>query len=155
MRTTGAAVCEHQLHHGARRVHAARSRRYDEKHNEANGEENRDGENNNHSWNSGVEGPTDDPGIRALRERQKRNLLTTLLLSQGVPMISHGDEVARTQLGNNKPYCRTTSSPGQLGSQPGAADAPRFTAKLVHFRLCQPTLHRASTSRDATFAAAT
>src|SRR4051795_908641 len=79
---------------------------YDTKHNEANGEDNRDGENNNLSWNCGVEGPTDDPEIRALRERQKRNFLATMLLSQGVPMISHGDEIGRTQQGNNNAYCQ-------------------------------------------------
>ena len=74
---------------------------YNEKHNEANGEGNRDGESHNRSWNCGVEGPTDDPAINALRARQQRNFLTTLLLSQGVPMISHGDELGRTQNGNN------------------------------------------------------
>src|SRR5438132_10858808 len=79
---------------------------YNEKHNEANLEENRDGENNNLSWNCGAEGPTDDAGVKVLRERQKRNLLATLLLSQGVPMISHGDEVGRTQRGNNSAYCQ-------------------------------------------------
>jgi glycogen operon protein len=79
---------------------------YERKHNEANGEENRDGENHNLSRNYGVEGPTDDPEIRAVRERQKRNFLTTLLLSQGVPMISGGDEMGRTQGGNNNAYCQ-------------------------------------------------
>ncbi len=79
---------------------------YNEKHNEANLEENRDGENNNLSWNCGVEGPTSDPAIRALRARQTRNFLATLLLSQGVPMISHGDELGRTQRGNNNVYCQ-------------------------------------------------
>jgi len=79
---------------------------YDEKHNEANGEENRDGESNNRSWNCGVEGPTDDPQILALRARQVRNLLATLLLSQGVPMLLGGDELGRTQHGNNNAYCQ-------------------------------------------------
>jgi isoamylase len=79
---------------------------YDEKHNEANGEDNRDGESHNLSWNCGVEGPTDAPAVLALRARQMRNLLATLLLSQGVPMISMGDEVARTQRGNNNAYCQ-------------------------------------------------
>ncbi|MBL7257720.1 glycogen debranching protein GlgX [Paractinoplanes lichenicola] len=79
---------------------------YNEKHNDANGEGNRDGESHNRSWNAGVEGPTDDPDIVALRERQKRNFLATLLLSQGVPMISHGDELGRTQGGNNNVYCQ-------------------------------------------------
>jgi len=79
---------------------------YNEKHNEANLEENRDGHNHNLSWNCGVEGPTDDPAIRALRARQKRNLLGTLLLSQGVPMLLAGDELGRTQRGNNNAYCQ-------------------------------------------------
>jgi glycogen operon protein len=79
---------------------------YNEKHNEANGEENRDGENHNNSWNCGVEGPTDDPEIRALRARQQRNLIATLLFSQGVPMICAGDEIGRTQHGNNNAYCQ-------------------------------------------------
>ncbi|HEY2388041.1 MAG TPA: glycogen debranching protein GlgX [Candidatus Binatia bacterium] len=79
---------------------------YNEKHNEANLEGNRDGDDNNLSWNCGVEGPTDDPDVRALRARQKRNLLATLLLSQGVPMIRGGDELGHTQLGNNNAYCQ-------------------------------------------------
>ncbi len=79
---------------------------YNEKHNEANGEDNNDGESHNRSWNCGVEGPTDDPEINALRSRQERNLLATLLLSQGVPMICHGDELGRTQGGNNNGYCQ-------------------------------------------------
>jgi isoamylase len=79
---------------------------YNEKHNEANGEKNHDGDNNNHSWNHGVEGPTDDPEINALRERQRRNFLTTLFISQGVPMLLGGDEFARTQNGNNNAYCQ-------------------------------------------------
>ena len=79
---------------------------YSEKHNEANGEDNKDGESHNRSWNCGVEGPTDDPAVRTLRARQQRNLLTTLLLSQGVPMIAHGDELGRTQDGNNNAFCQ-------------------------------------------------
>jgi glycogen operon protein len=79
---------------------------YNEKHNEANGEDNNDGESHNRSWNSGVEGPTDDPEILALRSRQQRNFLATLMLSQGVPMISHGDELGRTQGGNNNGFCQ-------------------------------------------------
>jgi glycogen operon protein len=79
---------------------------YDHKHNEANGEDNRDGSDDNRSWNCGVEGPTDDPAILALRARQKRNFLTTLLLSQGVPMLVAGDEMGRTQQGNNNAYCQ-------------------------------------------------
>ena len=83
---------------------------YNEKHNEANGEDNRDGESNNRSWNCGAEGPTEDPAVNALRARQQRNFLTTLLLSQGVPMISHGDELGRTQRGNNNVYCQDNES---------------------------------------------
>jgi isoamylase len=79
---------------------------YNEKHNEANGEDNNDGESHNRSWNCGAEGPTDDPEINALRAQQQRNFLTTLLLSQGVPMICHGDELGRTQGGNNNGYCQ-------------------------------------------------
>lgn len=79
---------------------------YNEKHNEANGEENRDGCSNNDSWNCGVEGPTDDPAIRSLRLRQKKNIIATLLLSQGVPMILGGDELGHTQQGNNNTYCQ-------------------------------------------------
>ena len=79
---------------------------YNEKHNDANGEDNRDGESHNRSWNCGVEGPTDDTEVSALRARQQRNFLTTLLLSQGVPMIAHGDELGRTQQGNNNVYCQ-------------------------------------------------
>jgi len=79
---------------------------YNEKHNEANGEENRDGHNDNFSWNWGAEGPTDDPAIHALRQRQKRNLLATLLLSLGTPMLLAGDELGRSQRGNNNAYCQ-------------------------------------------------
>jgi glycogen operon protein len=79
---------------------------YDEKHNEANGEDNRDGHEPNFSWNCGAEGPTDDPAILALRDRQKRNLLATLILSLGVPMLLAGDECGRTQRGNNNAYCQ-------------------------------------------------
>ncbi|MFO7962682.1 MAG: glycogen debranching protein GlgX [Desulfobacterales bacterium] len=79
---------------------------YNEKHNEANGEENRDGESHNRSWNCGEEGPTDNPDVRQLRDRQKRNFLSTLFLSQGVPMLLGGDEFGRTQNGNNNAYCQ-------------------------------------------------
>jgi glycogen operon protein len=79
---------------------------YNDKHNEANGEQNRDGANDNNSWNCGAEGPTDDPAILALRERQKRNFIATLLLSTGVPMLSGGDELSHTQNGNNNCYCQ-------------------------------------------------
>jgi glycogen operon protein len=79
---------------------------YHDKHNEANGEGNRDGESHNRSWNCGVEGETDDPGVNALRSRQMRNFIATLMLSQGVPMLAHGDEFGRTQGGNNNAYCQ-------------------------------------------------
>ncbi|MFI6079535.1 glycogen debranching protein GlgX [Streptomyces sp. NPDC051217] len=79
---------------------------YNDKHNEANGEGNRDGESHNRSWNCGVEGETDDPEVRELRDRQVRNFIATLMLSQGVPMLSHGDEFGRTQGGNNNAYCQ-------------------------------------------------
>jgi isoamylase len=79
---------------------------YNEKHNEANGEDNKDGSSDNNSWNCGVEGPTDDPAINALRQRQIRNVLATLLLAQGTPMLLAGDEFARTQNGNNNAYCQ-------------------------------------------------
>src|SRR5207302_859285 len=79
---------------------------YNQKHNEANGEDNRDGANDNHSWNHGAEGPTEDPAILDLREREKRNFMTTLLFSQGVPMICGGDEICRTQNGNNNAYAQ-------------------------------------------------
>jgi isoamylase len=116
---------------------------YNEKHNEDNLEGNRDGENNNLSWNGGVEGPTDDPAVRSTRSRQMRNFLATLLLSQGVPMISHGDEVGRTQRGNNNAYCQDS----ELTWIDWNLDAEKrallqFTAKLVRFRLTQPTLRR-------------
>ena len=82
---------------------------YNEKRNEANGEDNNDGESHNRSWNCGAEGPTDDARVNELRGRQQRNFLTTLLLSQGVPMICHGDELGRTQSGNNNGYCQDNS----------------------------------------------
>jgi isoamylase len=116
---------------------------YNEKHNEANLEENRDGENNNLSWNCGAEGPTEDPGVKTLRERQKRNFLATLFLSQGVPMISHGDEVSRTQRGNNNAYCQDnelTWIDWDLTDEEKAL--LEFTSRVVHLRLSQPVLHR-------------
>ena len=79
---------------------------YEERHNEANGEDNRDGHDNNHSRNWGHEGPTDDPGINAARKRDVRALLATLFLSRGTPLIQQGDEVGRTQQGNNNAYCQ-------------------------------------------------
>jgi glycogen operon protein len=116
---------------------------YNEKHNDANGEDNRDGENNNLSWNSGVEGPTDDAALRALRERQKRNFLATLMLSQGVPMISHGDEFGRTQRGNNNAYCQDNEiSWIDWNVDEDKRSLLHFVSKLVHLRHTQPVLRR-------------
>jgi isoamylase len=116
---------------------------YNEKHNEANGEGNRDGESNNLSWNCGAEGPTNDPAIRTLRERQKRNFLATLLLSQGVPMLSGGDEMGRTQMGNNNAYCQDgelTWTHWDLSAEQEALLA--FTRRLLHLRRSQSALRR-------------
>jgi isoamylase len=114
-----------------------------EKHNEANGEGNRDGSDNNQSWNHGVEGPTDDPEIIAAREQTKRNLMATLLLSQGVPMISHGDELSRTQNGNNNVYCQdneTSWVDWDLDDRKRAF--LDFTRRLVAVRERHPSLGR-------------
>jgi isoamylase len=104
---------------------------YNEKHNLANGEDNNDGESHNRSWNCGVEGETDDPAIKALRERQKRNFLTTLFLSQGVPMLSAGDELGRTQNGNNNAYCHD-SELSWINWEKADKDLLEFTKKLIH-----------------------
>ena len=102
---------------------------YNEKHNQANGEDNRDGESHNLSWNCGVEGPTEDKHIKALREKQKRNFMATLLLSQGVPMISGGDELSRTQRGNNNAYCQDNDiSWHDSGPHSGRTRFPRVHA---------------------------
>jgi isoamylase len=114
---------------------------YDERHNEANGEDNNDGEGHNRSWNCGVEGPTDDPAVLALRARQRRNLLTTLLLSQGVPMLLGGDELGRTQQGNNNAYCQDN----ELSWYDCAAvdeDLLAFTRRLVAYRQAHPLFRR-------------
>jgi isoamylase len=108
---------------------------YNDKHNEANGEGNRDGESHNRSWNCGAEGDSDDPEILALRARQQRNLLTTLLISQGVPMISHGDELGRTQHGNNNAYCQdneTSWTDWDLAAE--QHDLIDFTRRLIALR---------------------
>jgi len=116
---------------------------YNDKHNDANGEGNRDGNSNNASWNCGAEGPTDDPGIRALRERQKRNFLATLLLSQGTPMIVAGDEFGRTQKGNNNAYCQDNEiswldwNPHEEG-----VALSNFVRKLILLRRSFPILRR-------------
>ena len=116
---------------------------YNDKHNDANLEDNRDGENNNLSYNHGVEGPTDDPAIAELRRRQMRNFMATLLLSQGVPMISHGDELARSQQGNNNAYCQDNELTWiDWTPTPEKEAFCQFVAQLVHLRVSQPVLRR-------------
>ncbi|MCG6188886.1 glycogen debranching protein GlgX [Maribellus maritimus] len=115
---------------------------YNKKHNEDNQEDSRDGEDHNISWNSGVEGPTDDPEINKLREKRKRNFLSTLLLSQGVPMISHGDEYGRTQNGNNNAYCQDN----EIAWMDWDWDEKQknlfeFTKKIISIRNEHPILH--------------
>ena len=114
---------------------------YNEKHNDANGEDNKDGESHNRSSNHGVEGPTDDPAILALRSRAQRNFLATLLLSQGVPMLLHGDELGRTQQGNNNTYAQDSELSWVHWDQ---ADEPliEFTAALIELRRQHPTFRR-------------
>jgi len=122
---------------------------YNEKHNEANGEDNRDGSNDNHSWNMGVEGPTDNMDIIELRERQKRNFMATLLLSQGVPMICGGDEISRTQNGNNNAYCQDnpiTWYNWDLDER--KLSLLDFTRKLIEIRKDHPNLHRRKFYQD-------
>jgi isoamylase len=116
---------------------------YNQKHNEANGENNRDGGNNNNSWNYGFEGPTDSPEINGLRARQQRNMLATLLLAQGVPMILAGDERNRTQGGNNNAYCQdneTSWVDWQLDAT--GRELLEFTRHLIQIRNEHPALHR-------------
>ena len=116
---------------------------YNTKHNEANGEENRDGSDDNLSWNCGVEGPTDDGEILALRDRQKRNFLATLLLSQGVPMVCGGDELGRTQSGNNNGYCQDNEiSWFDWDLDDGQRQLLEFTRQLVAFRRAHPVLRQ-------------
>ena len=116
---------------------------YDHKHNEANGEDNRDGTDDNSSWNCGVEGPTDDPAIVALRERQMRNFLATLFLSQGIPMLLGGDELGRTQQGNNNAYCQDGElswfhwPPSETGRRLMA-----YTRRLIALKQANPVFHR-------------
>lgn len=116
---------------------------YNEKHNEANGEGNNDGDNNNRSWNCGAEGPTEDRGVLALRHRQVRNFLSTILFSQGVPMICHGDELGRTQQGNNNAYCQDNEISWidwDLGEDEQAL--LEFTRTMVWLRRDHPVLRR-------------
>jgi isoamylase len=114
---------------------------YNEKHNTANGEENRDGESHNRSWNCGQEGETDDPKVLKLRQRQRRNFWVTLMLSQGVPMVLAGDEMGRSQNGNNNPYCQDNElswMDWSLQSEP----LLEFSRKLIEFRRQHPTFRR-------------
>src|SRR5690242_628391 len=116
---------------------------YDQKHNEANQEDNKDGSDDNQSWNCGVEGPTDDPAIRELRARQQRNMLATLLLSQGVPMICGGDEIGRTQGGNNNAYCQDNEVSWfnwDISSEEQALFT--FTSALIMLRAAHPVFRR-------------
>ncbi|HWN65052.1 MAG TPA: glycogen debranching protein GlgX [Candidatus Binatus sp.] len=116
---------------------------YNEKHNAANGDDNSDGDNNNQSWNCGVEGPTDDPQINALRERQRRNFLTTLFLSQGVPMLCGGDEWGRTQNGNNNAYCQDNEiSWFNWERDEKQNQLLGFTQKLIQLRKDHPVFRR-------------
>jgi glycogen operon protein len=118
---------------------------YERKHNEANGEGNRDGSDDNRSWNCGTEGETDDERVRALRRRQLRNLLTTLLLSTGVPMLVAGDELGRTQGGNNNAYCQDNEISWLdwgLLEDPGWKELFELTARLIALRHAHPVLRR-------------
>ena len=114
---------------------------YNEKHNEANGEDNMDGESHNRSWNCGAEGPTDDPLILDLRKRQKRNLITTLFLSQGVPMLVAGDELGRTQRGNNNAYCQDNEI-SWLNWDEADHEFIEFTRNIIKLRKDHPTFCR-------------
>jgi isoamylase len=116
---------------------------YNDKHNEANGENNKDGSSSNRSWNCGAEGPTDDKAINVLRNRQKRNMLATLLFSQGTPMMLGGDEFGRTQNGNNNAYCQDSDISWfdwNFGAE--ASDLVAFTKRLIKLRQSYPALHR-------------
>ncbi len=116
---------------------------YNEKHNQANGEDNRDGESHNRSWNCGVEGPTDDPEILDLRCRQMRNIIATLMLSQGTPMISHGDEIGRSQSGNNNVYCQDSELSWMDWSLVDKnSDQLEFTRKVTALRKAHPVFKR-------------
>ncbi len=116
---------------------------YNNKHNEANGEGNADGESNNRSWNCGEEGPTEDPEVLSLRSRQIKNFLTTMLFSQGVPMICHGDEMGRTQAGNNNVYCQDNElSWVNWNLTATQQDLLHFTRRVIKLRKDHPVLRR-------------
>ena len=122
---------------------------YNEKHNAANGENNRDGESHNRSWNCGAEGETDDPQILQIRRQQQRNFLVTLLLSQGVPMLVYGDEMGKTQGGNNNPYCQDNEiSWVDWSSETADHDLLEFTQALVEFRRQHPIFRRRKWFQD-------
>lgn len=121
---------------------------YNEKHNEANGENNNDGESHNRSNNYGVEGPTDDEVINQIREQQKRNFITTLFLSQGVPMMVAGDEMSRTQKGNNNAYCQDNEI-SWIDWENADQELMEFTSKLIHFRRKHPAFARKRWFRGA------
>ena len=122
---------------------------YNHKHNEANGEENRDGSDSNDSWNMGAEGPTDNRCIERMRERQMRNFLTTLMLSQGVPMLSGGDEVARTQQGNNNAYCQDNDLSWFDWERCEMQERLlSFTRRIIQLRLAHPNLRRRKFFQD-------
>ena len=122
---------------------------YNQKHNEANGDDNRDGSDNNDSWNMGVEGPTDDPAINKMRERQIRNFLSTLMISQGVPMLTGGDEVGRSQRGNNNCYCQDNELTWfDWNLDPSRKRLRDFTGHLINLRLAHPNLHRRKFFQD-------
>ncbi|MEO7263151.1 MAG: glycogen debranching enzyme, partial [Jatrophihabitantaceae bacterium] len=114
---------------------------YNDKHNEANGESNNDGESHNRSWNCGAEGPSDDSEITELRARQQRNFIATLFLSQGVPMICHGDELGRTQLGNNNGYCQDNELTW-IDWESADTHLMAFTRKVTELRRAHPTFRR-------------
>ena len=117
---------------------------YEQKHNEANGEDNRDGADDNHTWNCGVEGPApDDPSIVELRERQKRNFWCALMLAQGCPMISGGDELSRTQQGNNNAYCQDNDlSWYRWDLDDRETSFLEFALRVIRYRKQHPNLHR-------------
>jgi glycogen operon protein len=116
---------------------------YNSKHNEANGEDNRDGSDNNDSWNCGAEGPTEDANINALRARQKRNFLATLLLSQGVPMLWSGDEMGHTQNGNNNAYCQDSELTWlNWEHTPEQRDLIEFVSRIIRIRKSEPVFQR-------------
>jgi len=118
---------------------------YNEKHNEANGEGNNDGESHNRSWDCGAEGPTDDEAINALRSQQQRNFIATMLLSQGVPMIAHGDELGRTQQGNNNVYCQDNALSWQPWDlTPEQREMLQWTQRLVQLRKQHAIIERES-----------